>query len=173
MKKLYIYSFIVLCTTIEACYANSCQPCNKAPSTPIASPISTSESTFGMIKPDAIQAQHSGDIIKIIEYNGFRIKNMRKRTLSKQEAERFYAEHKGKPFFDSLVSYITSGPIIGLELEKKDAVSDWRALIGSTDPAQANIGTLRKMFATSKSQNAVHGSDSKESAQRELTFFFS
>ncbi len=130
------------------------------------------ESTFGMIKPDAVANMHSGVIIKLTEQNGFTIDNMQKRTLSKKEAETFYAEHKGKPFFNDLVTYITSGPVIGMQLKKENAITDWRTLIGSTDPAQATVGTLRKMFATSKSNNAVHGSDSAASAQRELRLFF-
>ncbi len=130
------------------------------------------ETTFGMIKPDAIANMHSGAIIKLTEQNGFTIATMQKRTLTKKEAETFYAEHKGKPFFKDLVTYITSGPVIGMELKKKNAIVDWRTLIGSTDPSQATVGTLRKMFAESKSNNAVHGSDSATSAQRELNLFF-
>ncbi len=129
-------------------------------------------STFGMIKPDAIKAMHSGPIIQLTEQNGFTITKMQKRKLTQKEAETFYAEHKAKPFFKDLVTYITSGPVIGMQLEKKNAVADWRTLIGSTDPAQANVGTIRKMFADSKSANAVHGSDSDKSAERELRLFF-
>lgn len=135
-------------------------------------PISQIESTFAMIKPDAIEAGHSGDIIKLVEQNRFEIKEMRKKTLTKKEAEEFYAEHKGKPFFNDLVSYITSGPVIGMTLIGENAIGNWRTLIGATDPAQANVGTLRKMFACNKSKNAVHGSDSSPSAQREIRLFF-
>lgn len=151
------------------CFTENKQPSTVA--TPIA-PILKEESTFAMIKPDAVEAGYSGDIIKLIEQNQFDIKQMRKRTLTKKEAEEFYAEHKGKPFFNDLVNYITSGPVIGMNLTGHNAIQNWRTLIGTTDPAQANVGTLRKMFALSKSKNAVHGSDSAPSAEREIKLFF-
>ncbi len=130
------------------------------------------ERTFAMIKPDAVQHEYSGVIIKLIEQNGFKILRMQKRTLTRAQAEQFYAIHKERPFFKDLVSFITSGPVVVLALEKDNAIADWRELIGTTDPAQARMGTLRKMFAESKSKNAVHGSDSPETAQQELRFFF-
>jgi nucleoside-diphosphate kinase len=130
------------------------------------------EKTFGIIKPDAVKALHSGQIINLIELNKFSIVGMKKTVLSKEQAQKFYEEHKERPFYNDLVSYMTSGPVILLALEKQDAIKDWRDLIGTTDPTQSRLGTLRKMFGTSKSLNALHGSDSAESAQRELAFFF-
>lgn len=149
--------------------------CNKSTAvavTPAAEAATTVQRTFAMIKPDAVANKSAGDIISIIEKNGFIIKNMQMRTLTSKEAEIFYAEHKGKPFFTDLVSYITSGPVIAFNLEKENAIADWRELIGTTDPAQARPGTIRKMFAESKSKNAVHGSDSVEAASREIKLFF-
>lgn len=135
-------------------------------------PIVKTQRTFAMIKPDAVAKKDAGEIISMIEKNGFTIARLQMRTLTPKEAEIFYAEHKGKPFFADLVEYITSGPVIALMLEKENAVADWRELIGTTDPTQARPGTIRKMFAESKSKNAVHGSDSIESAERELKLFF-
>ena len=128
--------------------------------------------TFAMIKPDAVYKGDIGNILATVEKNGFKIVHMKMHTFTPKEAEIFYGEHKGKPFFADLVSYITSGPVIALVLEKENAVTDWRELIGTTDPALARPGTIRKMFAESKSKNAVHGSDSPESAERELKLFF-
>ena len=175
MKKqlfaLSVYLLIVsACCATSRCLLNESRQSAQPPQAKVAA--QRVESSFGMIKPDAVKAMHSGDIIKLIEQNGFTIVNMQKRTLIKKEAEAFYEEHKGKPFFNDLVAYITSGPVIGMQLKKENAIADWRTLIGSTDPANAHIGTLRKMFATSKSNNAVHGSDSETSAKRELKQFF-
>ncbi len=128
--------------------------------------------TFALIKPDAVAARNSGYIVALIELNGFTITRMEKRLLKTKEAEKFYSEHQGKPFFKELVDYITSGPVIALVLKKENAIADWRALMGATNPQQALVGTIRKMFGTNKTFNAVHGSDSAESAKREINFFW-
>jgi nucleoside-diphosphate kinase len=129
--------------------------------------------TLTMIKPGAVKNKHIGAIIDRIEQAGFRIVAIKSLKLSRIAAEEFYAEHKGKPFFDELVDFMSSGPIVAAVLYKDNAVEDFRKLIGSTDPAQAEEGTIRKDFAESKAHNAVHGSDSDESAERECHFFFS
>lgn len=132
----------------------------------------SNEHTFALIKPDAVAAHYSGAIITLIERNGFTIAQMEKRLLTKDEAAEFYVEHKDKYFFKNLVEYITSGPIIALDLQKENAQAEWRAFMGPTDPATAGVGTLRRMFGTSRQCNAVHGSDSLPSATREIKFFF-
>lgn len=129
--------------------------------------------TFTMIKPDAFSAGNAGLIIHKITENGFKIKALRLEHLRKEDAEAFYAIHKERPFFEGLVTFMSSGPIIAAVLEKENAVEDFRKLIGSTNPADAAEGTIRKMFATSIQFNAVHGSDSDENAQIEANFFFS
>lgn len=168
--------FLFLALTPLALIAHpgkSCCQKTHAVATPIAQATTTSsQRTFAMIKPDATSKGSIGEIISTIEKNGFNIIGMQMRTLTPREAEIFYAEHKGKPFFADLVSYVTSGPVVALNLEKENAIADWRELIGTTDPAQARPGTIRKMFAESKSKNAVHGSDSPEAAERELKLFF-
>jgi nucleoside-diphosphate kinase len=128
--------------------------------------------TFTMIKPDAVQNGHIGAILAKINEAGFRIVAMRMTRLSKESAGAFYAVHKERPFFGELVEYMTSGPIVAAILEKNNAVEDFRKLIGATDPAKAEEGTIRKMFATSIAANAVHGSDSDENAAIEGSFFF-
>ena len=133
----------------------------------------TGNITFTMIKPDAFAAGNAGSIIQKITENGFKIKALRLEQLQKADAEAFYAIHKERPFFEGLVKFMTSGPIIAAVLEKDNAVEDFRKLIGSTNPAEAAEGTIRKMFATSIQYNAVHGSDSDENAQIEANFFFS
>tara|TARA_B100000989_G_scaffold40735_1_gene25835 strand:+ start:1053 stop:1460 length:408 start_codon:yes stop_codon:yes gene_type:complete len=128
--------------------------------------------TFTIIKPDAFKASHTGSIIEIIERAGFSIKNMRLVEMNNTMASRFYSVHKEKPFFSRLCRYMCSGPIIVIELEKENAVSDFRKLIGSTNPEEAEEGTIRKKFASSIEVNAIHGSDSDENAQIEIDFFF-
>jgi nucleoside-diphosphate kinase len=130
------------------------------------------ESTFAMIKPDAVAAKNSGKIIDMIEANGFDIVRMQKIQMSEKTAREFYAVHKERSFFEDLIKYITSGPIIIMVLSKENAVADWRKLIGSTDPAKADEGTIRKLFGTNMSHNAVHGSDSVENARLEAATFF-
>jgi len=132
----------------------------------------TMEYTFAMIKPDAVRAKNSGKIIDMIEANGFEIVRMEKGTLTKDEASTFYAVHEKRPFFGEMIESIISGPVVVMALQKENAVQAWRDLIGATDPAQAAEGTIRKKFGTSIGNNAVHGSDSDETAELELGFFF-
>ena len=129
--------------------------------------------TFTMLKPDAIENGHMGKIIDMIISAGFQIKAMKYTTLSEDQAKKFYEVHAERPFYGELVEYMTSGPIVAAILEKDNAVADFRTLIGATNPAQAAEGTIRKNFAASIGENAVHGSDSDENAQIEGNFFFS
>ena len=129
--------------------------------------------TFTMIKPDAVESNNIGNITQMISDAGFTIKAMKLTQLSKDQAQKFYEVHKEKPFYGELVEYMTSGPIVAAVLEKENAVADFRALIGSTDPAEAAAGTIRKKYAESKGRNAVHGSDSDENAEIESNFHFS
>ena len=129
--------------------------------------------TFTMIKPDAVAAGNSGAILKMIEEAGFHIVSMKKTRLSAELAGEFYAVHKERPFYGDLVSYMSSGAIIAAILEKDNAVTDFRNLIGATDPQKAEPGTIRALFATSIEANAIHGSDSDENAAIEGNFFFS
>lgn len=129
--------------------------------------------TFTMIKPDAFAAGNSGAILKMIEEAGFSIKAMKLTQLTSATAGAFYAVHKERPFYNDLVSYMSSGPIIAIVLDKANAVEDFRKLIGATNPAEAAEGTIRKIFAKSIEANAIHGSDSDENAQIEASFFFS
>ncbi|MEC8968501.1 MAG: nucleoside-diphosphate kinase [Bacteroidota bacterium] len=128
--------------------------------------------TFTMIKPDAVEAGNIGNIIQMITDAGFNIKAMKLTNLSKNQAEEFYAVHAERPFYGELVSYMTSGAIVAAILEKENAVADFRALIGATDPQEAADGTIRKKYAESKGRNAVHGSDSDENAEIECNFHF-
>ena len=129
--------------------------------------------TFTMIKPEAVANGTTGKIIDMIIENGFTIKAMKLKQLSKEEAGEFYAVHKERPFYGELVDYMSEGPIVAAILEKDNAVEDFRTLIGSTDPAEAAEGTIRKAYAESKAKNACHGSDSDENAQIEANFHFS
>ena len=129
--------------------------------------------TLMMIKPDAIENGHMGSILEKVTSAGFKIKALKFTQLSKNDAERFYDLHKNRPFFDDLVSFMSRGPIVAAILEKENAVSDFRTLIGSTNPAEAAEGTIRKLYATSMGENAVHGSDSLENALIEGAFHFS
>lgn len=126
-----------------------------------------------MIKPDAVLGGHTGAITKLIEEAGFRIIAMKKTQLSKELAGKFYAIHKERPFYGELCTYMSSGPIIPMILEKDNAVEDFRKLIGATDPKKAAPGTIRALFAKSIDANAIHGSDSDENAEIEGNFFFS
>ena len=132
----------------------------------------TGNVTFAMIKPDAFEAGKSGRILAHVEAAGYLIRAVRLVRLSRVEAEAFYAVHRGRPFYEELVSFMSSGRAMALVLEKAGAVAAWRATIGATDPAEAAEGTVRKLFAESKGRNAVHGSDSDENAVREIAFFF-
>jgi len=129
--------------------------------------------TFTMIKPSAVKNNHTGAILQMINENGFRIKAIKMTHLTRERAEAFYAIHNGKPFFDTLVEYMSSGPIIAAILEKSNAILDFRDLIGNTNPENAAEGTIRKLFAESLTANAIHGADSDENAIREGSFFFS
>ncbi|MDY0255201.1 MAG: nucleoside-diphosphate kinase [Tenuifilaceae bacterium] len=131
-----------------------------------------SKRTFALIKPGAVRKNHYGEIIYIITKAGFALKAMKMIQLSEVDAQRFYAMHEGKEFFGRLTKFISSGPVVALVLEKENAIEEFRKLIGSTDPAQAEDGTIRKLFGESVTMNAVHGSDSPENAQKEWSFFF-
>ena len=131
------------------------------------------ERTFSIIKPDAVKRHLIGAILGRFEAQGFRVVALKMVQLTKEQAEGFYAEHQGKPFFEPLVEYMLSGPgIVVSVLEKENAVKDYRTLIGATNPAEAAEGTIRKDFALSQRENSVHGSDSVESAKREIAYFF-
>jgi nucleoside-diphosphate kinase len=129
--------------------------------------------TFTIIKPTAVSEGHIGPILNRIHQGGFKISAMRMLWLTRGEAERFYEVHKERPFYSDLVKFMTSGPIVVAILKKENAVEDYRKLIGATDPAKAEEGTIRKEFARSMQENAVHGSDSDENANIEAGFFFS
>ena len=129
--------------------------------------------TLAIIKPDAFGAGKAGKIIAHLEGQGFAVRAARVMRLTSAQAEEFYAVHRERPFYRSLVTFMTSGPCLPLVLEKANAVTAYRDAIGATDPAEAKPGTVRKLFAESKERNAVHGSDSDENAEREARFFFS
>ncbi|NHF61159.1 nucleoside-diphosphate kinase [Flavobacteriaceae bacterium TP-CH-4] len=129
--------------------------------------------TFTMIKPDAVENGHIGAILEKITSAGFKIVAMKYTQLSRRDAKEFYAIHKERPFFDELVNFMTRGPIVSAILEKDNAVEDFRALIGATNPAEAAEGTIRKLFAKDIGENAIHGSDSDENASIEGAFHFS
>lgn len=130
------------------------------------------ERTFAIIKPDAVAAGQSGEIIAIIQKAGFRVVGMKMKRLSQIEAEGFYAVHRERPFFPSLVKFMTEGPVIVMALEAPDAIKKWRDTMGATNPANAAEGTIRKRFAASIERNCVHGSDAPETAAAEIPFFF-
>lgn len=130
------------------------------------------ERTLSIIKPDAVSTHLSGSIISRFEQAGFTILSLKMLKLTKIQAEGFYAEHREKVFFDELIKYMISGPVIVLVLQAKDAIKNYRDIIGKTDPEEASFGTIRSDFAESKQHNAVHGSDSPEAASREIAFFF-
>jgi nucleoside-diphosphate kinase len=130
------------------------------------------ELTFAIIKPDAVRARHAGRIIQRIEEAGFTIRAMQLRHLTVKEAEGFYAVHRERPFFASLTKFMSSGPCVVMALEATDAIKKWRTLMGATDPAKAEAGTLRKEFGASIENNATHGSDAPETAAFELGYFF-
>ncbi len=131
------------------------------------------ERTLAMVKPDAVQKRFVGKILERIEAEGFRILGLRLVRLTRREAEGFYAVHRDKPFFESLTRYMSSGPTVVLVLEHEDAIARWRRIMGGTDPAQAEPGTLRALFGESIERNAVHGSDAPETAAFEIGYFFS
>jgi nucleoside-diphosphate kinase len=129
--------------------------------------------TFAIIKPDAVSAGHTGKIIDRIIADGFRIRAMKTIHQSRKQAEGFYEVHRGKPFYEGLTEFMSSGPCVVMVLEKEGAVKAWRDLMGATDPARADEGTIRKEFGGSVGENATHGSDSDENAAIEISYFFS
>jgi nucleoside-diphosphate kinase len=129
--------------------------------------------TFGIIKPDAVRAGKTGGVIQRITEGGFKLRAMKLIHMSLEEAQGFYAVHNGRPFFGELTEFMSSAPCVVMVLEKDSAVKAWRDLMGATDPAKADAGTIRKEFATSIGENAVHGSDSEENARIEISYFFS
>jgi len=130
------------------------------------------ERTLAIIKPDAVARRQVGEILKRIEAENFRICGLKMLHLSKAQAEGFYAVHRGKPFFESLTTFMSSGPCVVLVLEGEGAITRWREVMGATDPAKAAEGTIRKDLGTSIERNAVHGSDAPETAQFEISYFF-
>lgn len=130
------------------------------------------ERTLAIVKPDAVERRVAGTIIERIEKEGFQIRAMRRLHLSKRQAEGFYAVHRQRPFFASLTDFMASGPVVVLVLEAPDGIKKWRTLMGATDPAKADAGTLRKEFAESIERNATHGSDAPETAAFEIGYFF-
>jgi nucleoside-diphosphate kinase len=129
--------------------------------------------TFGIIKPDAVRGAKIGSILQRITADGFHIRALKLLHMTRTEAEGFYAVHRERPFFSGLTEFMSSGPVVVMVLEKADAVKAWRDLMGATDPAKADQGTLRKEFGASVGENAVHGSDSDENAAIEISYFFS
>ena len=132
----------------------------------------TGNFTFTMIKPAAVESGYTGAILHMITENGFRISALKQLQMTRKDAETFYMVHKDRPFYSDLVGFMSSGPIVAAILEKENAVEEYRKLIGATDPGKALDGTIRKLFAKSVQQNAVHGSDSDENAASEAAFFF-
>ena len=130
------------------------------------------ERTLAIIKPDAVAARNAGRILQRVEESGFTIRAMRLLKLTQSEAEGFYAVHRERPFFGSLTKFMASGPVVVLALEAPDAIKKWRTLMGATDPAKADAGTLRKDFGASIENNATHGSDAPETAAYEVGYFF-
>lgn len=133
----------------------------------------TPERTLAILKPDCVKKNLQGEVLARIQKAGFRVLGLKMVRLTPQTAGAFYAVHRGKPFFDGLVEFMSSGPCVPIALEKENAVTDFRALIGATDPKDAAPGTVRKDFAASKGENIVHGSDSPENGRIEVAFFFS
>ncbi|MES1256866.1 MAG: nucleoside-diphosphate kinase [Acidobacteriota bacterium] len=130
------------------------------------------QKTFSIIKPDAVASGKAGKILALLEENGFRIVALRMAKLSQSQAEGFYAVHKERPFYGSLVKFMTEGPVVLMALEREDAVKKLREVMGATNPANAAEGTVRKLFAESIERNSIHGSDAPETAAEELKFFF-
>jgi nucleoside-diphosphate kinase len=133
----------------------------------------TGNITFTMIKPSAVKSGYTGNIIAKIEEGGYVVKALKKLHLTKEKAGQFYEMHVGKPFYEELTTFMSSGPIVAALLEKENAVESFRKYIGATDPAKADEGTIRKLYGKSLGENAIHGSDSDESANWEASFFFS
>ena len=134
--------------------------------------MSELQKTFSIVKPDAVASGKAGKIISLLEENGFRVVGLRMVKLSQAQAEGFYSVHKERPFFGSLVKFMTEGPVIVMALEREDAVKKLREVMGATNPANAAEGTVRKLYAESIERNAIHGSDAPETAAEELAYFF-
>jgi nucleoside-diphosphate kinase len=130
------------------------------------------ERTLAILKPDCVRKNLQGEVLGRIQKAGFKVLSLRQIRLTKETAGGFYAVHKGRPFYDGLVEFMTSGSCVPIALEKENAVADFRSLIGATDPAQAAPGTIRKLFADNKGENIIHGSDSPENGRIEVSFFF-
>lgn len=137
-----------------------------------AEPITGNQQTLSIIKPDAVEANHIGDIIALFEKNGLRIAGIKMVLLSKEKAREFYAVHKDRPFFDDLTTFMSTGPLVAIVLEGDNAIAKNREIMGATDFTKAAPGTIRASFAKSVTKNAVHGSDSPEAAKEEIVFFF-
>ncbi len=131
------------------------------------------ERTLAILKPDCVRKNLTGEVIARIEKAGFKVLGMKKVRLNKKTAGGFYAVHKGKPFYEGLVEFMSSGPCVPIALEKENAVADFRTLIGATDPKDAAPGTIRKLYADNKGENIIHGSDSPENGTLEIGYFFS
>ena len=134
--------------------------------------MKTLQRTLSIIKPDAVHQGAAGDIINTLLHNHFRIVGMKMLHINKMQAEGFYAVHVHRPFFESLTNFMSSGPIVVMALEKENAIADYRTLMGATDPAKADLGTIRKKWASRIEKNAVHGSDAEDTARFELSYFF-
>ena len=134
--------------------------------------MKTLERTLSIVKPDAVEKAATGDIIHTLLHHNFRIVGMKMLHINKAQAEGFYAVHAHRPFFESLTNFMSSGPIVVMALEKENAIADYRTLMGATDPAKADLGTIRKKWASSIEKNAVHGSDAEDTAGFELSYFF-
>ena len=130
------------------------------------------ELTYAMVKPDGVQRGLTGRVVSRIEAKGFRIIGMKLMRISRETAERHYGEHRGKPFFEGLVEFITSGPVVAMVVEGENAIAEWRKMMGATDPADAAPGTIRGDYATTIDENVVHGSDAPATAEREIAIFF-
>jgi nucleoside-diphosphate kinase len=134
--------------------------------------MKTLQRTLSIVKPDAVEKNAAGDIIATLQQNHFRIIGMKMLQINKAQAEGFYAVHVQRPFFESLTDFMSSGPIVVMALEKEEAIADYRKLMGATDPAKAEAGTIRKKWAENIEHNAVHGSDAEDTARFELSYFF-
>lgn len=134
--------------------------------------MSQLERTLAIIKPDAVSRRIAGEILSLIERNGFTVRGMKMLRLSRAAAEGFYAVHRGKPFFAGLVEFMTEGPVIVMALEREDAIAKWREVMGATNPANAAEGTIRRRFGTAVDRNCTHGSDAPETARAEIAWFF-
>jgi nucleoside-diphosphate kinase len=148
-------------------------PKTKTNTNKIGIPLNMSNLTFGIIKPDAVRAAKTGSILQRILDNGFKIRGLKLIHMTRQQAEGFYDVHRERPFFPGLTEFMSSAPCVVMVLEKNGAVKAWRDLMGATDPAKADEGTLRKEFGASVGENATHGSDSEENAAIEISYFFS